>query len=433
MRSYKLIVAFLVLSLLLSSSVYSAPVTIRWSTWLSGESLAEQQKLIDMFEKKYPDIKVKVETTPYSEYTAKLFTQHAAGNAPDVMHTTIYFADEYIRKGLLLDVTKYVKKSIDFKRYVKFSPIYVREGKIWGGLETHNQVYPLFYNVNMFKEAGLPTPNDYYYIKKKWDLQTFLEVAKKLTRDVNGDGKIDVWGTYVQSGWETGWFPFVLLFDGEWRYPDGGTSTVVDVTSRKVTIDTPKVVDALKFYIGLIQQEKVAPLPGELAIMGTPLEAKKVAMMIDGSWMMNIYKARIKDFEWDIAHPPKGTVLRTHIDAGADGLVWAGTKHPEEAWKLVEFFLGEEVQMAKARSKLVIPVLRSALYSKEYLTAPPRHIKVIHEMIGYSVPIKPFEGMLEVLDGMSAELEAAMLGKKSVDEAIKAAVEVGNKILGLKR
>ncbi|MGQ9629201.1 MAG: ABC transporter substrate-binding protein [bacterium] len=417
------VVSLCAVLLILVGALSWGKTTIRWSTWLSGETLDTQSKLLDMFEKKYPDIGVKVETTPYTEYWPKLLTQHAAGMAPDVMHTTIYFADEFIRKGVFMEVSDLIKASgFNYDDYVPFSPIYKRGDKVWGGLETHNQVYPIFYNVDMFKAAGVQSPND-YAAAGNWNLNTFLEVARKFTKDTNGDGKADQWGFYAAPWWETGWLPWVLLFDANWvkKYDDGKV---------EITFDSPKMIEGMKWYIDLVRKHGVAPVPGEVQLMGTALEAKKAAMMTDGSWMMNVYKVRLKDFEWDIAPPPKGVVLRTHIDAGADGLVYSKTKYPKESWKLVEFFLGEEVQMEKARSKLVIPVLKRALNSSEYLSAPPKHIKVIHEMIDYAVPVVVFEGFNEVeTKGIRPEVEAAFMGKKSVEQALKDGAAEARRIL----
>ena len=185
--------------------------TIRWSTWLATDQLEEYRKIIDLFEKENPDIEVKIESYAGTDYAAKLLTMFAAGVAPDVMHTTIYQADQFIEMGMFYDVAPLMKESgFKWEDYVPFSPIYKRGDKVWGGLESHFQVYPLYYNADYFEEAALPSPNDYYQ-QGKWDWRTFLEVARKLTKDTNGDGKIDRYGYYTYFGWETGWYPWLLL------------------------------------------------------------------------------------------------------------------------------------------------------------------------------------------------------------------------------
>lgn len=134
-----LVFVALVLGCLVSIPVCAKKVTIRWMTWLAGDQLIDYKRMIDLFEKKNPDIEVKIESFPGDyggTYFPKLLTMFAAGVLPDVLHTTLYSADELIEGGVLLDVAPTIKESgFDFKKYLPFSPTYVRGDKIWGGLE----------------------------------------------------------------------------------------------------------------------------------------------------------------------------------------------------------------------------------------------------------------------------------------------------------
>ena len=92
---------------------------------------------------------------------------------------------------------------------MKFSPVYQRDGKIMGGLESHNQVYPLFWNVTAFKQAGLVPPTT-QWDRGQWTWASFIEGAKRLTVDANGDGKPEKYGTVSFQWWEAGWYPWVI-------------------------------------------------------------------------------------------------------------------------------------------------------------------------------------------------------------------------------
>ena len=60
------------------------------------------------------------------------------------------------------------------------------------GLPTDFSTIVMFYNKDWFDRCGVPYPHD------NWTWQEYLEIAHRLTRDTDGDGRIDVWGTSNQ-------------------------------------------------------------------------------------------------------------------------------------------------------------------------------------------------------------------------------------------
>ena len=69
-------------------------VKIRYFRWADPAEVEATQELIQEFEKLHPNIEVKFEYAPWSEYWDKLQAQFVAGNAPDVfMISGRYFYD----------------------------------------------------------------------------------------------------------------------------------------------------------------------------------------------------------------------------------------------------------------------------------------------------------------------------------------------------
>jgi hypothetical protein len=50
-----------------------------------------------------------------------------------------------------------------------------------------------YYNATMFEEYGVKTPKE-YFLEGNWTWDTFLEVMIQMTKDTNGDGRIDTYG-----------------------------------------------------------------------------------------------------------------------------------------------------------------------------------------------------------------------------------------------
>ena len=128
--------------------------------------------------------KVDVQPVPGrgTEYETKVRVMLAGGTVPDIMRTN----DDYIRyysiKDQILDLRPYLDKDkISPDDYYK--PIWdfskQPDGK-YTGWALGNQPRVIFYNVNMFKDAGVPLPPKEFGAEG-WRWDDLLDRAKKLT------------------------------------------------------------------------------------------------------------------------------------------------------------------------------------------------------------------------------------------------------------
>jgi uncharacterized membrane protein YdcZ (DUF606 family) len=74
--------------------------------------------------------------------------------------------------------------------------------------------------------------------------EEYTDVAKFFTRDTDGDGEIDLYGTDVKGGVETEWLATVSQA--------GAEQMVLDPASGEVTIDSAEHLEALDFYTSLL-------------------------------------------------------------------------------------------------------------------------------------------------------------------------------------
>lgn len=340
------------------------------------------------FEEQNPDISIELlQFAGFTQVKEKLFTMLASGSAPDVVHTSLNDAGELINNGALMDVTEYTKE-LNFADYF-FTDVYMRNGRVYGGLDTHAQVHPVYINKNMFANAGLPSPNQYHQ-EGTWNWDTFLKVSKKLTI-MDGAGKITQFGALMNNSWGSQMF----------RTAAGGRDFAAD--EKTVTFDTPEVRQAVQFQLQLLQ-DHVMPRVGES--LGTePFANNKVAMDFQSSWRMNWLNTNAKGLSWDIVPTPKGPKGNSTVRTpAADGLVVAGTKHPDEAWRLVKYFLSEQNQADKARTKLEVPMNKRALTGSGYMMPPPDSMWVIAELLNRSVPYPGFMGSNEALTAVNQQM-----------------------------
>jgi len=164
----------------------------------------------------------------------------------------------------------------------------------------------LVWNKRLFKEAGLD-PNLPYDLQKnnQWTWDKFLEICKKLTRDINNDGKIDIYA--MPSDFATEILDAFVAGNGA-MYVDKDpiTGKLVNATTR------PEFVEAVQFYLKL-RDEKV--------MMEKPQDAKwdwfvpafndgKVAMRFDLQYIVNNFST-LKD-DWGMVLPPRGPKAKNY-------------------------------------------------------------------------------------------------------------------------
>ena len=177
-------------------------VQLRWfvglGTGTAPEQLAAQQKAVDDFNASQDEIELTLEVVPFEAARDTLATQIAAGAGPDIVGP-VGWGGSNAFFGQWLDLTPYIE-STGFDTSV-YDPALVEfyqteEGQV--GLPF--LVFPaaIYYVPSMFDEAGLEYPpanyGDSYTLDGEevdWNWDTFTEVAKRLTVDVNGANATD--------------------------------------------------------------------------------------------------------------------------------------------------------------------------------------------------------------------------------------------------
>ena len=384
--------------------------TIRFTSW--GNDVEEQslRALIKEFEKRNPHIRVEVEITPWARMLDKLMISSAGGRPPDVTRISSEWFPPIAAKGLLEPLDKYIER--DNYDLDDFYPESIEGWGIWEGkileIPTDIDIYAMYYNKDMFDKYKLPYPDE------TWDWDKYLEVAKKLTLDTNGDGQIDQWGTTLDMWWQ------------DYVYANGGTIIGPDPDTGDVqcTLDQPAAYEGLQFMADLINKYHVSPTAEESANQGTSklFTSGRIGMTISGSWAAElIYKNEITTFKYDVAPIPKGPETRVSIICGAAYAVLKRSQHKEEAWELVKWMTGKEYQRAAAMRSQIIPSRRSVAESGAYLhlDADPKNRQAFLYMIPFGKSVPAVSCAPEMTQIIQSELDLVRLGRESAREGME--------------
>jgi multiple sugar transport system substrate-binding protein len=392
------------------------PIEISYMAWGSPEELAVWQKIVDDFEAANPNIKVKVDVSDWTSYWDKLKTLYAGGNPPDVFAMDGPIYPDWANRGVLLNLQPYLDKSPDLLNGLypnTLSAYKLKDG--YFGLPRDFQTIVLFYNKDMFDKAGLAYPTD------KWTLDDLRATAKKLTKDTDGDGKIDQWGFSTEMvDMEQLWSEVI------WEY--GGQ--IINDDHTKTLLGAGKARDAWHFISDMALVDKSIPDPSTVTQFGGDAFAAGVAAMTtSGHWSVPDY-APLK-FKWDVAAYPQGPAGRVTSVNSTGFVISKDSKNTDAAWEFVKFAIGVKGQTRLTELGFSIPILKSIAESPVYLkqtTAPINH-QVFLDALKYAHVKPSFKGYDEWSSAIGDKLTLAWTGQKSIDDAINDAVSSGDDVL----
>ena len=118
-----------------------------------------------------------------------------SGAKPDFCFTTNQFPST-ANVGLIQPFTEAQKDKIS--AVIGDSWFNMYRGEACGVLPPWGGICLLYYNETMIENYGLKTPRD-YIDEDNWTWDTFMELARQCTRDIDSDGKLDTVGSCLES------------------------------------------------------------------------------------------------------------------------------------------------------------------------------------------------------------------------------------------
>lgn len=304
------------------------------------------------FEAANPNITVKYINVDPGQFGAKLSTMIAAGKAPDVFYVQGGDFMKYVKSGILANITPMLATSTAFKKDDVWSTAMARwtsDGKVSGkgdqyALPKDVGPYPMVYNKTLMKKCGVTPPDP----KHPWTWDQFLSACKKMTKDTNGDGKLDTYGcAFIPNEaaiWSNG---------GSWLSKD----------KKKVTIDTPQFVKGLQLLSDITNKYHYAPNASENSASSwwNRWLAGNIGIAGMGPWDQPTFWTQLK-FDWDIAQWPMDAKLKISKSwLGSMGIgVSAKTEHAKEAFDLASYItLDADAQRSLYQMGQSVPNLMS--------------------------------------------------------------------------
>jgi multiple sugar transport system substrate-binding protein len=403
------------------------PITLY--TWWADSERTMGEALVADFQAGHPNVKVE-QNHNNTEYLSRINTMMASGNPPDVFFLNEYLLNEWGEKGAVEDLYPYFNKArINPDQFYVSSALYKTGNHLWG-INPSVVTICLYYNKELFRQAGVTPPPD--SAANPWTWQQFVDAAKKLTRDSAGRGPNDPGFNYdqvVQYGTVTPtqnwiyWLP-LLYSSGTSLSDDNGTGLAMAGAAG---------TDIIQKIANLSLVDKVAPTfamtqSSTFSSLSTLLMNGQLAMFIGGT------------FQWpDFANEKfdVGVVQIPSVTGKGSNMAWASGFQlrkgaPQEAFDLLLYLtdFNNWVKAAKDHNIQLngLPQTNST-YNDPALNAQWRELfdptmaKIAGDIlqnasrVGENVTLKNFAELMDQI--IRPELDKVWLGEETAQQAMQ--------------
>lgn len=296
------------------------------------------------FEKAHPGVKVVLSEIPFDQFFQKVAIALSSGSGIDVFDVDSPLVASYGYQEALLALDKYYRKenAQDFTPVEREIATY--RGKMISAPMGSTSV-GLFYNLDLFKAAGIRPPGTRPEDRMTWD--QVVDLAKRVQVDKNGDGIPEVWGLAFQQYDR----PYMML---PLIQSSGADALSRDGKTVDGHLNSPASIAAARWYGDLFNKHKIAPREQ----IPNVFYAGQVAMYLAPSYEANTLKAKFPNVNWAVAPHPYFKKPVTPTGAWHVG-VFSGTKYPDLAVALLKAYTDPEPAKRNYKIMNYMPVRES--------------------------------------------------------------------------
>ncbi|MNM40786.1 Lactose-binding protein precursor [compost metagenome] len=309
---------------------------VKLVVWIWEQAKAGIDLNMDRFKEAYPNIDVEFQTMKSTDlYQKYLVSSNTDDAVPDVLALESTNLSQMVQINSLLDITDrvapYKDKIVPYK---------------WKDATMDDKVYAMpwdsgpvvmFYRNDLFEKAGLPTDPDEVASKlKTWN--DYYEAAKLVKEKTGafmyGDSKTNSSNRVFES---------MMWQRGLWYFDENG----------KVAVDSPEVKEIADYLIKMQKEGLVYDARANTDPWGNAISQGQIATVVGGSWHDATIEKQYSPQDsgkWSVTTMPKWSADDQYGGANQGGSNLAinkNSKHADEAWKFIEFMLGNEESQTK--------------------------------------------------------------------------------------
>jgi multiple sugar transport system substrate-binding protein len=354
-----------------------------------------------------------------SEMQQKFLTAVSGGVVPDLLGNGAEYLPGYVDIGALTDLGPYLDASTtvsadDFPQGVL--ELCMFDGKIWG-LPLFADTLMLFYNKDLMQEAGFDPESP------PQDWETLREIAKAIVKRDDA-GNLEVAGCEVSAWAAPQIFDYMI-------YSWGGQ--LLNADHSKATFNGPEGVEVLQMLVDIVQKDKVYEMGWGSEFedsINEPFIAGKSGFIFDiPAAAKRIDRWRPEFQNWGLTKLPAGPGGFSQMADTIALMIPTRAEHKEEAWAFMEYWMQPKVMVRWAIDIFRPPSTLAAL-EDESLQENPR-IAPVSEALQYTVAHPVTVHWAEIYNALSSEIELALIGDKSPEQALNDAAATVDRVLAI--
>ncbi len=360
--------------------------------------------VIKSFEKENPGVKVSWVDVPWTAMESKILTAVAAKTAPDIVNLNPDFASVLAARNAWLDLDNKVPNEVRSTYLPNIWKASTLNGKSFG-IPWYLTTRLTIHNIDLLKQAGLSQPP-----------ATYAQLAQVARQVKEKTGKYAFFTTFVPEDSAEVLESFVQM-----------GATLVDAQG-KAAFNTPQGKAAFQYWVDLY---KNGLLPQEVLTQGHRhgielYQAGEIALLGTGGEFLKTIATNAPAIAKVSAIAPEITGETGKKNVAVMNLVIPkDTDQPDNALKFALFVTNSENQLAFAKAANVLPSTTTTLNNSYFNSLPANASQLDRARIVSANQLKQAEVLIPAMQDINIltraiyeNLQAAMLGEKTVDGAI---------------
>ncbi|MCI3951091.1 MAG: transporter substrate-binding protein [Burkholderiales bacterium] len=374
--------------------------TVRF--WTMGREGEVVQQLLPEFERRNPDIRVRVQQVPWSAAHEKLLTAFAGGTLPDLCQLGNTWLPEFAALDALAPLDASVAKSKVITATDYFPGIWdtnVIAGALLG-VPWYVDTRLLFYRRDILQQAGFDAP------PRTWDeWQRVLAAIKQ----AGGD---DRYGLLLPLN-EPEPLIALALQQGEPLLRDDG---------RWGGFSSAGFRRALSFYAAMFRNQWAPAVGGaQISNVWSEFGSGRFAFYISGPWNIGEFERRLpaeRQDDWMTAPLPGPGGPGASTAGGSSLVVFRSSQQRDAAWRLVEYLSEPAVQLRFHELTGNLPPRRTAWQDEKLMSN--RYAAAFRDQLERVRPAPKVPEWERIVNEMQYAAEEVVRGRMSVEEATRA-------------
>lgn len=322
----------------------------------SGGNKAMVDMLVEAWNTKNPDCRIKLTYIPHTEMVGKIAQGIATGQVPDLMGMDLIYAPQFEKAQQLVDLTSRIKEWPELRTASKgHMTVATYEEKLYG-VPLYADVSALFYNKDLFARAGLDPEKPPTSMA---ELRAYADRISALGGDIKG---------YYLPGNCAGCNIFTV---GPLMWASGAKIEAAGPGDEPLVGDGVKQV--LEFTRNMVKSNNVPS--GARTENGETFHLQfgsgKLGMMGTGNFNITLAREQNPSMKFGIALLPGMSPGSSASFIGGDLVVIPkGSKRVDDAVNVMKFLLSDEVQV-EVYAKALNLTTRGDMVDNKYFKAEP--------------------------------------------------------------